>query len=193
VKLGFITSCLPELALEDVVGWASEHGHRALEVAAWPRRADRPFTASHIDVAGLDSDATAQIRSLFTRHNVELCSVTYYDNNLHPHPETRQEINHHLSLCLDAAAAVGSPTVGTFVGRDSNRSVRENLAKAARVFQPLVEGEVDWRRLIDTMYEYGFDGVLSVEHEDPLWGGTPDKVKQGLDIAHRNLTPFLVD
>ena len=28
-------------------------------------------------------------------------------------------------------------------------------------------GQVDWVRLVDTLYEGGFDGVLSVEHEDP--------------------------
>ncbi len=32
-------------------------------------------------------------------------------------------------------------------------------------------GEVDFRRYVDTLYEGGFQGVLSVEHEDPIWGG----------------------
>jgi hypothetical protein len=45
---------------------------------------------------------------------------------------------------------------------------------------------------VDTLYEGGFAGVLSVEHEDPLWGGTEDKVKTGLEIAHRTLRPLIV-
>jgi sugar phosphate isomerase/epimerase len=53
-------------------------------------------------------------------------------------------------------------------------------------------GQVDWVRLIDAMYEGGFDGVLSVEHEDPVWGGTEEKVEVGLEIAHRTLRPLLV-
>jgi sugar phosphate isomerase/epimerase len=53
-------------------------------------------------------------------------------------------------------------------------------------------GEVDWRRLVDTMYEGGFDGTLSVEHEDPVWGGDTDRVKAALEIAHRTLRPLLV-
>jgi len=53
-------------------------------------------------------------------------------------------------------------------------------------------GQVDWTRLIDVMYEGGFDGVLSVEHEDPLWGGSEDKIKIGLEIAHRTLRPLMV-
>jgi hypothetical protein len=34
--------------------------------------------------------------------------------------------------------------------------------------------------------------VLSVEHEDPVWGGTEAKVKQGLEIAHRTLRPLII-
>ena len=54
-------------------------------------------------------------------------------------------------------------------------------------------GEVDWRRVVDTLYEGGFDGFVSVEHEDPVWSGSPERVKQGLVIARRTLGPLLVD
>ena len=53
-------------------------------------------------------------------------------------------------------------------------------------------GDVDFRRYVDTLYEGGFEGVLSVEHEDPVWGGTPEKVDQGLRIAHAHLRPMVV-
>jgi sugar phosphate isomerase/epimerase len=33
-------------------------------------------------------------------------------------------------------------------------------------------GQVDGGAVVDTLYEGGVDGVLSVEHEDPVWGGT---------------------
>ena len=53
-------------------------------------------------------------------------------------------------------------------------------------------GQVDFPQYVDTLYEGGFEGVLSVEHEDPVWGGTPEKVEQGLVIAHNNLRPLVV-
>lgn len=53
-------------------------------------------------------------------------------------------------------------------------------------------GQVDWKRVVDRLYEAGFDGVLSVEHEDPLWGGTDEKVLVGLEVAHRTLRPLVV-
>jgi sugar phosphate isomerase/epimerase len=53
-------------------------------------------------------------------------------------------------------------------------------------------GQVDWRAVVDALYEGGFDGVLSVEHEDPVWGGTEDKIRTGLQVAHRTLRPLIV-
>jgi hypothetical protein len=52
-------------------------------------------------------------------------------------------------------------------------------------------GQVDWARVVDRLYEHGFTGTLSVEHEDPVWGGTDEKVVQGLRIAHRTLRPLV--
>jgi sugar phosphate isomerase/epimerase len=53
-------------------------------------------------------------------------------------------------------------------------------------------GEIDFRRYVDTLYEGGFDGTLSVEHEDPVWGGTPELVEAGLRIARDNLRGLVV-
>jgi sugar phosphate isomerase/epimerase len=52
-------------------------------------------------------------------------------------------------------------------------------------------GEIDWHRIIDRFHELGYTGTVSVEHEDPVWGGSPEKVKQGLRIAHRTLSPLI--
>jgi hypothetical protein len=37
-----------------------------------------------------------------------------------------------------------------------------------------------------------FDGVLSVEHEDPVWGGSEDRIEAGLEIARRTLRPLII-
>jgi sugar phosphate isomerase/epimerase len=52
-------------------------------------------------------------------------------------------------------------------------------------------GQLDWNRLIDTLYTGGFTGVVAVEHEDPLWGGSEEKIRQGLDIAAETLRQFI--
>ena len=48
------------------------------------------------------------------------------------------------------------------------------------------------RGVVDRLYEAGFGGVLSVEHEDPVWGGTDVKILQGLTIAQRTLRPLVL-
>lgn len=54
-------------------------------------------------------------------------------------------------------------------------------------------GEVDWRQVIDVLDEGGFQGVVSVEHEDPVWGGSVERTQQGLEIAHATLRPLIRD
>jgi sugar phosphate isomerase/epimerase len=305
VKLGFLTACLPDRSLEEIAAWAAAEGFAALEVAAWPALGDRPFTATHLDVDGFDAGGAERVGALFDEHGLTLSSLAYYDNNLHPDADERAAVNEHVARCIDAAALLGVPTVGTFVGRDPRLSVADNLREAEKLFPPLVDragekgvklviencvmegwhpdgypgnlayspelwewmfdlglylnydpshlvwmgidpvealrpyvdrvahaqakdvetfperrnrygwpgkavvredpwdvgwwryrvpglGQVDWRRVVDTLYEGGFDGVLSVEHEDPVWGGTEDRVKTGLQVAHRTLSPLLV-
>ena len=305
MKLGFLTACLPDRSLPEIAAWAAEHRYEALEVAAWPDLGDRPFTATHLDAAGFGRRQADETRALFEKHDLTLSSLAFYDNNLHPDPAERKAVNEHVAACIDAAALLGCPTVGTFVGRDPGKSVAQNLREAERIFPRLVDrageqgvkliiencvmegwhpdgypgnlayspelwewmfslglylnydpshlmwmgidpvealrpyvdriphaqakdiqlfpekrnhygwpgkavvrddpfdvgwwryrvpglGDVDWRRVVDTLYEGGFDGVLSVEHEDPVWGGTEDKVRAGLEVAHRTLRPLII-
>ena len=122
MKLGFLTACLPHLRLEEIAAWAAEHRFEALEVAAWPDLGDRPFTATHIDVADLTDRDAEGVRELFDRHGLTLSSLAFYDNNLHPDPTERKAVNDHVLACIDAAARLGCPTVGTFVGRDPDQA-----------------------------------------------------------------------
>ena len=53
------------------------------------------------------------------------------------------------------------------------------------------QGDIDWSRFTSALHEIGYDGVLSIEHEDPVWSGTTEKVTHGLDLARRHLRQFL--
>ena len=305
MKLGFLTACLPNRPLADIATWAADHGFEALEVAAWPALGNRPFTASHIAADSFTSGDAERITGLFEQHHLTLSSLAFYDNNLHPDARERAAINDHVIACIDAAALVGVPTVGTFIGRHPGQSVAENMREAERLFPRLVDhagergvklviencvmegwhpdgypgnlayspelwewmfglglylnfdpshlmwmgidpvealrphvsrvahaqakdiqlfpdkrnrygwpgiadktadpwnvgwwryrvpgrGQVDWHGIVDTLYEGGFDGVLSVEHEDPVWGGSEPKIETGLLIAHQTLRPLIV-
>jgi sugar phosphate isomerase/epimerase len=46
--------------------------------------------------------------------------------------------------------------------------------------------------MISTLQEAGYDSVLSIEHEDPVWEGSEEKVKTGLALGLKHLSRFLV-
>jgi sugar phosphate isomerase/epimerase len=52
-------------------------------------------------------------------------------------------------------------------------------------------GQVDWTALVTTLSAAGYDGVVSVEHEDPVWSGSADQVRQGLALARETLDPLI--
>ncbi len=41
-------------------------------------------------------------------------------------------------------------------------------------------GGIDWKSFISALKEVGYDDVLSIEHEDPEYEGSEDRVKEGL-------------
>ena len=304
MKLGFLTACLPSVPLTEIADWASAHNFEALEVAVWPDVPGRPFEASHIDVASLDGDSAKKVRSYLAERGLEISALAYYENNLHPDEKVRSEIRAHLRKCIDAAKLLGCPYVGTFVGRDWNLTVSENLKIADDLLPSLVDyagergiglivencpmegwhpdgypgnlayspelwewmfslgfylnydpshltwlgidpiaalrscpeqivhaqakdveihpearnevgiygkvvhrdnpwdngwyryrvpglGIIDWGAIVDTLYQVGFNGVVSVEHEDPVWSGSNNRVLGGLAISHDTLRPLI--
>ena len=52
-------------------------------------------------------------------------------------------------------------------------------------------GEIDWRRMLDRLAELSFDGAVAIEHDDPVWQGSEERVKAGLGLARRHLAQWL--
>jgi sugar phosphate isomerase/epimerase len=301
VKLGLMTAAFSRRPLAKVASWSAANGYEMLEIACWPAAgAERRRYAgvSHIDVERFDA---GRVRDLLDRHGLEISSLAYYPNNLHPDAELRRAANQHLKRVVDAAAKLGVPTVGTFVGRDKTRNLPDNFREFRRVWPRLVEyaeskgiriaiencpmifswdewpggtnlastpaawdemfsivpsasfglnldpshlvwlmidyeravrdyaprifhvhakdleidrdalyrngtlslgmgwqiprlpglGQVDWSRFLGTLYRVGYDGVVSVEHEDRAFEKTEELVERGFLIARDALRPYL--
>ena len=174
MELGFLTACLPDRSLKEIASWAADEGFEALEVAAWPALGQRPFTATHIAAENLGDEQAEAVRGLMSDKGLTISSLAFYDNNLHPDPAERTAINNHVLACIDAAARLGVPTVGTFVGRDWTKPVRENLREAEEVFKPLVDqaGEKGVKLVIENCvmegwHPDGYPGNLAYSPE--LW------------------------
>jgi sugar phosphate isomerase/epimerase len=301
LKLGLLTAAFPRLSLERIARWASGSGFEMLEIACWPAAGGerrRYAGVSHIDVVKLDA---GKVRDTLDRHGLEVSSLAYYPNNLHPDAAERRAANTHLRKVIDAAAKLGVPTVGTFVGRDRTKNVPDNFREFRKVWPRLVGhaedrgvniaiencpmifswdewpggtnlastpaawdemfslvpskrfglnldpshlvwlqvdyervvrdyakrilhvhakdmeidreglyrhgtasqgmgwqiprlpglGEVRWDRFLSQLYRVGYDGVVSVEHEDRAFERSEDLVKRGFLIARDVLRPYL--
>ncbi len=301
MKLGLMTAAFARLSLEQVAAWAAANGYEMLEVACWPAAGGerrRYAGVSHIDVERLDAGL---VRDTLERHGLRISSLAYYPNNLHPDPAQRRAANAHLRRVIDAAAKLGVPTVGTFVGRDKTKNLPDNFRKFRRVWPRLIAyaeskgvrvaiencpmifsydewpggtnlastpaawdemfsllpspsfglnldpshlvwlmidyervvrdyadrilhvhakdleidrdglyrngtislgmgwqvprlpglGEVDWGRFLGQLYRVGYDGVVSVEHEDRAFEKTQALVERGFLIARDALRPYL--
>ena len=301
MKLGLLTAAFPRMNLERTAAWSATNGFQMLEVACWPASGGerrRYAGVSHIDVERLDA---GKVRDVLDRHGLEISSLAYYPNNLHSDPAERRTVNNHLKKVVDAAAALGVPTVGTFVGRDQTKNVPDNFREFRKVWPRLVSyaegrgvniaiencpmifswdewpggtnlaatpavwdemytivasprfglnldpshlvwlridylrvvrdyasrilhvhakdmeidrdglyrngtvslgmgwqvprlpglGEVRWDRFLAALYGVGYDGVVSVEHEDRAFEATEEFVKRGFLIARDALKPLL--
>jgi len=139
LKLGLLTAPFPRRSLDRVAEWAAGEGFEMLEVACWPGAgAERRRYAgtSHIDVAKFDPGAVLE---MLEKHGLEISSLAYYPNNLHPDPKERRAANRHLRKVIDAAAALEVPIVGTFVGRDKTKNVPDNFREFRKVWPHLVD------------------------------------------------------
>jgi len=194
MKLGFLTACMPERPLSEVVHFASAHGYQTLEVACWPRTSERDYNASHIDVTTLDHAGSDEIRRMCELSGLSISALAYYENNLAADPNERAVVNGHLRKAIDAAALLGVGLVGTFVGHDLSKTLAENGEEAARVFGELTDyaGQKGVRLMIENCPMVGWQrpwipGNLcyAPEQWDALFAAVP---ALGLNLDPRTST-----
>ena len=141
MKLGFFTAALPNTTLEQAAQWGAESGFKAIEIACWPlETATRRYAGvTHINVAELDKPQATEIRNMLDGYGLMISSLGYYPNPLHPNPEHRETVITHLKKVIEAAEMLEVPIVGTFTGKDKNKTVPQNLEDYARIWPPIVK------------------------------------------------------
>src|SRR3981189_1818427 len=143
MKLGLLTAAFPTLSLAEVADWAAANGFEALEIACWPAAgAERRRYAggSHINVDSLDVRA---VRDVLESRGLTISSLAYYPNPLDPDPAVRGQAQAHLRKVIEAAARLEVNLVGTFIGRDQNKSIEPAFADVLESWPPLVKFAAD--------------------------------------------------
>lgn len=141
MKLGLFSAALPQLSLEQLADWSAENGFEMLEVACWPyEKASRRYAGvTHIDVETLDAARAKEIRTMLNKKKLGISSLGYYPNPLHPDLELRARMINHLKKVITAAELLEIPVVGTFIGKDKDKTVPANLEEYARVWPGIVK------------------------------------------------------
>ena len=141
MKLGFFTAAFPGKTLEQAAEWGAESGFQAIEIACWPleKAARRYAGVTHIDVTTLDKPKAVEINKMLAGYGLPISSLGYYPNPLHPDAEHRETVINHLKKVIEAAALLKVPVVGTFVGKDQNKTVPQNFEDYAKIWPPIVK------------------------------------------------------
>jgi len=313
MKIGLMSAAFPDMSLEDLATWAADSGFGMLELACWPagEGKDRKYGGVvHVDVASLTPAEAGEINGMLAEKGLEISSLGYYPNPLHPDEAHREHVIAHLKRVIVGAEMLGVEVVGTFVGRTWDATVTgrnwqkdldhnfelfvtiwPGLVKFAadhnvriaiehcpmlwadtwpggsnlphspalldRMFEAVPDdnfglnfdpshlvwqhidyirfvydfgdrifhvhakdmdideemfyqdgilgcgfrwqiprlpgqGLIDWQKLIATLYDVGYDFVLSIEHEDRNWEGSEDLIKRGFLVAKKALEIYAI-
>lgn len=141
MKLGLFSAAFPQWSLEQFLAWSAENGFEMVEIACWPPgKAERRYAGvTHIDVTNLTPAAAKEIQAMLKNYGLQISSLGYYPNPLHPDPDHRQTVIEHLKKVILAAEMLEVPIVGTFIGKDKNKTVPQNLEEYAKVWPPIVK------------------------------------------------------
>lgn len=141
MKLGLMTAAFPGKSFEEVASWISQNGFEAIEVACWPvGKAERRYAGvTTIDVESLDASRAKEICAARDRNNLLISSLGFYPNPLHPDQAHREMVINHLKKVILAAEKLDVPIVGTFTGKDKNKTIDANLEEYAKVWPPIIK------------------------------------------------------
>ena len=138
MKLGLVSAILDGWNLEEMLAESAKAGYSCVEVACWPAgKAERRYAGvSHIDVTNTDPAYIAEVKALFDKYNMTITSLAFYPNALDP--EKGPAAVEHLYHLIEMSALLGVNMVTTFIGRDQNKTVEENIALAKEVWTPIL-------------------------------------------------------
>lgn len=161
MHIGFITNCLHQRTLPEIISWAGANGFTSLELACWPREANAVDPS--LDVVNFNQARADELNALARQNNITFTCLTYCPNTLEHDPAKREAIVQHLYRIMDAAHMLGVKNVSTFIGRDETKTQKENFDEMVKVFTPLLDyaGARDVRIAIENcpMPGWQFEGL----------------------------------
>lgn len=143
MKLGLVSAILDGWNFEEMMDIVAEQGFSCVEVACWPQgKAERRYAGvSHIDVEKvlLDDGYAAYINNYAANKGVQISALAFYPNTMDADLKKRTVNIAHLRNVITASAKLGINMVTTFVGRDQNKTVEENMELFKEIWPPIIK------------------------------------------------------
>lgn len=141
MKIGFVSAILPDLSLDEVLGFAAEAGFSSVEVMCWPPgKVERRYAGiTHLDASSFGPADVKRVHDLTAKHKVAISGLGYYPNPLSADAAESEVAVSHLHRLIDASADLGINVVNSFVGRDPSKSIEANWPKFLEVWRPLIQ------------------------------------------------------
>lgn len=143
MKLGLVTAILDKYDFEQSMDIMSDLGLECAEVACWPQgKAERRYAGvSHIDVVKVlkDDEYAKYILSYAKESGIKISALAFYPNTMDADLAKRKANVEHLKNVIRASAKLKVNMVTTFIGRDQNLTVEENLKLVKKVWPPIIK------------------------------------------------------
>ena len=143
MKMGLVTAILDKCNYEEMIDTISGMGFECAEVACWPQgKAERRYAGvSHIDVARVlkDDKYAKHVLDYAKSHGITISSLAFYPNTMDADLKKRKANVDHLMTVIKASAKLKVNMVTTFIGRDQNLNVEENLKLVKKVWPSIIK------------------------------------------------------
>ena len=143
MKLGLVSAILDGYSFEEMIDIVSDMGYKCVEAACWPQgKAERRYAGvTHIDAERVleDDEYCVHIVEYKKKRGVEISALAFYPNTMDGNLEIRNMNVKHLMNVISASAKLGINMVTTFIGRDQNKNVEENMKLVREVWPPIIE------------------------------------------------------
>ena len=94
---------------------------------------------THIDLEGLTARKMAYYQDYAKKKGIVISSLGYYPNPLDADTEAAEAAVKHIKDLIGASAQMGIGMVTTFIGKDKNKTVEENLELFKKTWTPIIK------------------------------------------------------
>lgn len=141
MNLGIVSAIFDELDFDEMIYSVSQLKYSCVEVACWPKgESERRYAGvCHIDVDNFTDSKIKEIKNTCEKNRVQISSLAYYPNTLDPDKNKRNYNIEHLKKVIEASHKLGINLVTTFIGRDQNKNIEDNISLFREVWPSIIE------------------------------------------------------